>query len=85
MIQSDEKKYHAHGLEELTLLMWTYYPGKLQAQFNLYRNTVGIFHRARTNNLKFVWKHRRPWIAKAIQGNKKKASNFLVSKCITKL
>ena len=37
----------------------------LQIQYNPYQITNGIFHRTRTKISPFVWKHRRPQIAKA--------------------
>ena len=40
--------------------------GNLQIQHNPYQITNGIFHRTRTKLLKFVWKHKRSQIAKAI-------------------
>ena len=40
--------------------------GNLQIQCNPYQNNNIIFHRARTNNLRFVWDYRRPQIAKTI-------------------
>ena len=38
--------------------------GNLQIQFNPYQITNGIFHRIRTK--KFVWKHKRPSVARAV-------------------
>ena len=38
----------------------------LQIQCNPYQTNTGIFHRTRTKNFTFVWKHKRPRIAKAI-------------------
>ena len=46
--------------------------GNLQIQCNPYQITCDIFHRTRTKLLKFVWRHRRPRIAKAILRGKKK-------------
>ena len=39
--------------------------GNLQIQCNPYQITNGIFHKTKTKNFKFVWKHKRPQIAKA--------------------
>ena len=38
----------------------------LQIQCNPYQTTNGIFHRTRAKISRFVWKHKRPQIAKAI-------------------
>ena len=38
----------------------------LQIQCNPYQITNGIFHRTRTKNSQFIWKHKRPLTAKAI-------------------
>ena len=41
--------------------------GNLQIQCNPYQITNGIFHRTKTKKpSKFVWRHKRPWIARAI-------------------
>ena len=50
----------------------------LQIQCNPYQITNGIFHRTRTKILQFVWKHKRPWIAKAILGKKMKLEQSTV-------
>ena len=57
--------YHVLGLEESTSWKWLYYCS-LQIQCNPYQITEGIFHRIRTKDLHFAWKHERPWIVKTI-------------------
>ena len=47
--------------------------GSLQIQFNPYQITKSFFIELEQNILKFVWKHKRPQIAKAIL--KKKNEN----------
>ena len=48
----------------------------LQSQCNPYQITHGILHRIRTKILQFVWKHKRPWIAKAILRKKNRAGRI---------
>ena len=43
---------------------------------NPYQTTNGIFHRTRANISKFVWKHKRPQIAKAILKKKNGAGGI---------
>ena len=50
--------------------------GNLQIQFNPYQIPYAVFHRTRTKKLKFVWKHRRPQIAKEILRKKNGAGGI---------
>ena len=38
----------------------------LQIQCNPYQITTGIFHRTKQKISQFIWKHKRPWLAKAV-------------------
>ena len=48
----------------------------LQIQCNPYQTTNDIFPRTRTKILKFVWRHKRPQIAKAILREKNGAGGI---------
>ena len=48
----------------------------LQIQCDPYQITNGIFHRTRKKNLQFIWKHKRPQIAKAVLRKKNGAGGI---------
>ena len=48
----------------------------LQIQCNPYQITNGIFHRTRTNASQFIWKHKRPKVAKAVLRKKSEAGEI---------
>ena len=50
----------------------------LQIQYNPYQTTTGMFSRTRTKILQFVWKHKRPRIAKAILRKKSGAGGIML-------
>ena len=67
MTQTDGKIYHALRLEEAILSKWLYYLSNVQIQCNPYHKLpTAIFTDLKENILKFLWEHKRPWIAKAI-------------------
>ena len=53
--------------------------GNLQIPCNPYQITNDIFQRTRTKIFKFVWKHKRSWIAKAILRKKNGAGGIRFS------
>jgi hypothetical protein len=63
------KDLHVHGLEELVLLQMFIIPTAMY-KFN------SILHRYRKNP-KFIWKHKRPSIAKEILSKKNKAGGII--------
>ena len=75
MIPTDGETYHVLGLEEYCENDYTT-QSNLQIQCNPYQITNGIFQRTRTKILKFVWRHKRPQIAKAVLKEKYEAGGI---------
>ena len=50
--------------------------GNLQIQCNTYQITNGIFYRTERKKIKFVWKHKRPQIAKTILEKRNRAEGI---------
>ena len=50
----------------------------LQIQWDPYQITNGIFHRTRTKISQFIWKHKRPRIAKAVLTKKNGAGGIQI-------
>jgi hypothetical protein len=54
-------------------ILWNLY-----VQCNLHQNSNDILHRDRKSILKFIWKHKIPWGAKAIRSKKKNAGHTTI-------
>ena len=78
MIQTDGKIHHVPGLEESTLWKLRYYPKQSTGSMQSLSHYQGIFTELEQNISQFVWKHKRPQIAKAILRKKNRAGRIML-------
>ena len=70
----------------INILKMTILPNNRQIQCDPYQITKGSFHRTRTKTLTFIWKQKRPQVAKAVLRKKNGAGGItLTSDYTTKL
>ena len=73
IIQINGKVSHVHGLEDLILLKYPYYPKQSTDLMQSCQNTRDIFHRTRINEPKICMEPQKSWIAKAVLRKKEQS------------
>ena len=73
---TNKRIIYTHGVEELILLKWLYYPKQSTDECNPYQNSNDIFHKTRTNNIKIYMDPQKTQIAKMILRKKNEVGSI---------